>query len=69
LCNEMLENLNKFISEFDENSGIVITMRDIEENPAWYERYREYVPVLVVGGEEVCHYFFDEKEFMAAISG
>ena len=59
--------LEDFINEHRANFDFSIVMRDIEDNAAWYERYREYVPVLEVEGEEVCHYFMDQSELMTAI--
>ncbi len=68
LCDDMTAQLNQFISGLDEKTAVFVQMRDVEDDPKWYARFREYVPVLVVGGEEVCHYFFDGAELRSAIS-
>ena len=67
LCEDMGNALEVFINEHRETFDFSVVMRDIEDSAAWYERYREYVPVLEVGGEEVCHYFMDQAELMDAI--
>ena len=48
-------------------SSLEIIYRDIDDNPAWHARYREYIPVLVFRGEELCHYFFEEAELDRAL--
>jgi len=67
LCEDMLKNLNTFLSEFEQDISASIIIRDIDDRENWYQRYREYVPVLVVNGEEVCHYFFDSEELAEVI--
>ena len=44
-----------------------ITLRNIEDNDQWFADFREYVPVVVVNGHEVCHYFLDQEEFKTAL--
>jgi hypothetical protein len=36
-----------------------VETRDIDSEPELRERYNTLVPVLTLGGEEVCHYFLD----------
>ncbi|NKB77278.1 MAG: hypothetical protein GKR96_09590 [Gammaproteobacteria bacterium] len=59
--------LRDFVGGSDFCCNIVIRERDIEDDSNWYETFREYVPVLVVGGEEVCPYFLDRAELHTAI--
>jgi hypothetical protein len=68
LCDTMLEQLedNRLTGRLE--TPFYLEIRDIEDHPGWYESYREYVPVVVVNGEEVCHYFFDQQEFESALS-
>ncbi len=67
LCDQMLAQLEAM--KYDD-AGIPrfkLKILDIEDRQEWYELYREYVPVLVVNDQEVCHYFLDQKEFEQAL--
>ncbi|MGI9311323.1 MAG: glutaredoxin family protein [bacterium] len=66
LCDDMERALAAFRRESDADFRVVA--RDIESDQSWYRRYREYVPTLVLGEVEVCHYFFDQDELTAALS-
>lgn len=68
LCERMQEELAGFLDSSDCKSRVMVNLLDIESNDTWYERYREYVPVLVVNEEEVCHYFLDGDDLTAAIA-
>ena len=68
LCDDMGGKLNEFIVSLNGQIEINVIMRDIEDHTHWYKRYHEYVPVLVVNDEEVCHYFLDRDELMEAIT-
>ena len=59
----MLRSLNSFLAGLNREISVDVIMRDIDDQEIWYQRYREYVPVLVVNDTEVCHYFFDKEEF------
>lgn len=67
LCDDMARALAAFMSELESRDRYAMIARDIDDDPRWFERYREYVPVLVVDGVEICHYFFDRDEFAAAL--
>ena len=41
---------------------------DIEDRPELEARYGEWVPVLVLGGREVCHYRLDPALLEAALA-
>ena len=41
---------------------------DIDRDPALIRLYDARVPVLCLGGQEVCHYFFDESALRAALA-
>lgn len=68
LCEKLLEELYAAIAGRPSGHQHRVILRDIEDSDAWYATYREYVPVIVVNGEEVCHYFFDQQEFEQALS-
>jgi len=65
LCDTMVAQLTAL--QLSWQSAFNIILREIEDSEEWYARYREYVPVLVVNGEEVCHYFLDTDEFKQAL--
>ncbi len=56
LCEDLLARLEALRSEFDFRYEVV----DVDEDPALRARYNEWVPVLEVGGREICHHFLDE---------
>jgi hypothetical protein len=37
---------------------------DIETNDALFRRHLERIPVICVDGEEVCHFFVDERALL-----
>lgn len=68
LCEKLLLELTGAIAARPPDHQPRVILRDIEDSDDWYETYREYVPVIVVNGEEVCHYFFDQQEFEQALT-
>lgn len=67
LCEQMDFELREYISTFHPGSDIRVELRDVDDNRQWHEKYSEYVPVLVVNGERICHYFFDCDEVRSAL--
>ncbi|PKO49151.1 MAG: thioredoxin family protein [Betaproteobacteria bacterium HGW-Betaproteobacteria-4] len=66
LCHDMEAALAPLIEEF----GAVVTVLDVDADPALETRYDELVPVLLHGETELCHYFLDEaktREYLAGI--
>ena len=48
----------------------MVTVVDVDADPALEARYDELVPVLLHGETELCHYFLDEaktREYLAGI--
>ncbi len=68
LCVNMETLLTKFIVDSNNGDWLKLRMHDIEESSAMFERYREYIPVLALGEEEICHYFLDIEELQTALS-
>jgi hypothetical protein len=62
LCEDMEQQLTNYLKKNSIEDRVTVVKCDIEEKDSWYQYYREYVPVLVLGETEVCHYFFDEGE-------
>jgi len=62
LCDDMETALRPFLAEY----GISLKTLDADSDPA-LERYDELVPVLLLDGEEICHYFLDEAKLRAAL--
>lgn len=46
-----------------------IQVLDVDANPEWVARYDELVPVLMLGEEEICHYFLDLDKVKRALAG
>ena len=67
LCDDMARGLVEFRQELDPGIEFEIVERDIEDEKHWYQRYREYVPVLVLNHQEICHYFLDKDELRSAL--
>ena len=66
LCHDMEVSLAPLAAEF----GAMVTVVDVDADPALEARYDELVPVLLHGEIELCHYFLDEgktREYLAGI--
>jgi len=72
LCEEMREQVEIYLTDYaqlqpDASKSVQLEIRDIEDSAEWVTRFREYVPTLVVHGQEVCHYFFEPQELTEAL--
>ena len=66
LCHDMEVALTPLADEF----GALVTVVDVDADPALEARYDELVPVLLHGETELCHYVLDEaktREYLAGI--
>ena len=66
LCHDMEAALAPLAAEF----GAAVTVVDVDGDPLLEAQYDELVPVLLHGGNELCHYFLDEpkiREYLAGI--
>ena len=66
LCHDMEVALRPLAEEF----GARVTILDVDADPDLEARYDEWVPVLLHGETELCHYFLDEaktREYLAGI--
>lgn len=63
LCDDMIAALQPLQSRFNFEVQVV----DVDSSPELEQRYGEKVPVLVLGTEELCHYFLDTKTVTAAL--
>ena len=66
LCHDMEVALQPLLEEF----GARINVLDVDADPALEAKYDEWVPVLLHGETELCHYFLDEpktREYLAEI--
>ncbi len=68
LCERMQHDLERFLDRSGHRRHVRVTMKDIDDNKDWFTRFREYVPVLVLDGEEICYYFFDEESVSDALT-
>ncbi|ACV34861.1 glutaredoxin family protein [Accumulibacter sp.] len=58
LCQEMEVALRPLLAEFD----IDLEVLDVDADPTLEALYDELVPVLLHDGEELCHYFLDDRK-------
>jgi thioredoxin reductase (NADPH) len=66
LCHDMAVALEPLAEEF----GATVTVVDVDKDPALEARYDEWVPVLLHGDMELCHYHLDvakTREYLAGI--
>lgn len=59
----MLAALESWRDEY----GFSIEVVDVDARPEWVERFDELVPVLMLGNEEICHYFLDAERLHAIL--
>jgi thioredoxin reductase (NADPH) len=45
-----------------------VEVMDVDANPDWVVRYDQLVPVLVLGNEEICHYFLNTAKVREVLS-
>lgn len=64
LCDEALAALEPIAAEH----GATIDEINIELDDALLRAHLERIPVILVGGEEICHFFVDSKAVRAALS-
>ena len=64
LCHDMEAALQPLLQEF----GISMEVLDVDADPALEAKYDELVPVLLLGEEELCHYFLDEARVREALT-
>ena len=55
LCEDMLYQLKTLQIELN----FTLEIRDVDSNPLWLKNYHEWVPVLKLGDQEICHYHLD----------
>ncbi|MGB4467077.1 MAG: glutaredoxin family protein [Azovibrio sp.] len=63
LCHDMEQALQPLLQEF----GLALEVLDVDADPELEARYDERVPVLLLGEEELCHYFLDEPRVREAL--
>ena len=61
LCEAMRLELHEWILEQGLADCVEVLPRDVDANPRWHQAYDTLVPVLVVNGRQVCHYFLDPE--------
>lgn len=62
LCDEMLEVLEPLC-----RGRAALVVNDVDACDEWQQAYGEFVPVLHVDGEEVCHYTLDKPRVLAIL--
>lgn len=64
LCDDMAAALEPLLTEF----GCRVDILDVDATPALAARYGDKVPVLMLAGAELCHYFLDPGRVRAALT-
>lgn len=64
LCQDMLAQLESL----REMLGFELKVVDVDSGPELAGRYGEWVPVLMGGDEEICHYFLDRTALDAYLA-
>ena len=59
LCDAMYHEFMDWIDSRGLRDALALDRRDIDSREEWLQSYDRLVPVLVVNGIQVCHYFFD----------
>lgn len=68
LCEQLLTELRAFRDQRPAKQVFKFSIRDIEDRTDWLSHYTDHVPVVVVDGEEVCHYFLDTEALEDALT-
>jgi hypothetical protein len=61
LCEDMLAALQPLAAQL----GFTVDVVDVDSDPALEARFGEWVPVLVHGDTEICHYRLDAARLTA----
>ena len=61
LCHELVEQLQPLAVELGFNFSVI----DVDEHPELEELWGEWVPVVLAGETELCHYHLDEAAIRA----
>jgi thioredoxin reductase (NADPH) len=64
LCDEMIGRLTPLQDELPFDVEVV----DIDHHPELEDRFGEWVPVLMAGEREICHYHLDEAGLRAYLA-
>lgn len=64
LCEILIEELGELVRDRAE-----LAVHDVDACPAWRERYGSAVPVVEVGGRELCRYRLDREAILAVLAG
>lgn len=69
LCAEMHRALLEAGAGGASGARFDVELVDIDADASLAARYGHKVPVLVGAGEEICHYFLDQEQLDAFLSG
>ena len=53
LCERLEEMIEPYLASLRRSGDVELVRRDIADDPAWREAYRERIPVLVAGGRVI----------------
>jgi glutaredoxin len=64
LCEEMIDQLRPLAAEIGFDFDVV----DVDSEPSLEAQFGEWVPVLVVGDTQICHYHLDVDALRAYLA-
>ncbi|MDO4904636.1 MAG: glutaredoxin family protein [Lautropia sp.] len=63
LCHEMVDALRPYQAAY----GFDLEIIDVDSTPELEAKYNELVPVLLIGGRQICHWHLDEPKLRALL--
>jgi len=63
----LCEDLYEMILPYQASHRIKIKLFDIDSSRELQKLYGLKIPVLVYQGQEICHYYFDQKSFLSVL--
>lgn len=64
----LCQDMQQLLQERQTTLGFQLEIVDIDTDPELVSRYGEKVPVLMIGKQEICHYFLDEAALKACLA-
>lgn len=64
LCDRLKQRLDRLGEQYE----FKLVEVDIDQDEALRERYGEHIPVVAVGGEEVCRHRLDREAFVKKLT-
>jgi hypothetical protein len=63
----LCEEAKVVLTELQASHRFRLVEKDITQDPGLHLRYLERIPVVTIGGEEICEYFVEEERVIAKL--